>query len=126
SMVICDACTDIFNPNVVCASVGTLFTTPFAEATSDHFIQWCKAEKIKIIATTPDTDLVYSDVDLTGPIAVVMGTEQYGLSDKWFEHADVKVKIPMYGKADSLNVASATSLVVFEAIRQRRLAGIID
>ncbi len=125
-LIVCDACTDIFNPNVVCASVGTLFSMPIAECSSQDFVDWCRETGVKIVATTPDTETVHTDADLTGPVAVAMGTEQYGLSDFWLENADIKVRIPMYGQADSLNVATATTLVLFEAVRQRRAKGMLD
>ncbi|OVE82654.1 rRNA methyltransferase [bacterium M21] len=125
-LVVCDSCTDIFNPNVVCSSVGTLFTMPIAEATSQEYVAWCKKNGVKTIATTPDTDVIFTDVDMTGPTAIIMGTEQYGLTDFWLDNADVKVRIPMFGQADSLNVATATTLVLFEAVRQRREKGMLE
>lgn len=120
-LVICDRCTDIFNPNVVRASTGCLYSVPFAEANSIETIQWLKSKGIKVLAATPHTDNFYTDVDLTGPIAVAVGTEQYGLSDTWMDECDLRVKIPMLGMADSLNVATATTLMMYEVVRQRGL-----
>ncbi|MCH2174995.1 MAG: RNA methyltransferase [Lentisphaeria bacterium] len=120
AVVVCDACTDLFNPNVVCASVGTMFTMKLAETTTEDFIAWCREKGVQTLATTPHTDFAYDHVDMTGPTAIVMGTEQYGLKETWMEQADQKVLIPMFGQADSLNVATATTLVLFEAVRQRR------
>lgn len=118
-VIVCDRCTDIYNPNVVRASVGTLFTLPVIEAKgSDAFI-WLKERKIQVVAATPSATLEYTDAPLNGPVAVVMGTEQLGLSDLWMEAADIQVKIPMKGVADSLNVAMATTLLLYEALRQR-------
>jgi TrmH family RNA methyltransferase len=74
------------------------------------------------VATTPAADLVYSQADLRGPLALVMGSEQYGLSQFWLEAADQTVRIPMAGQADSLNVAMATLITLFEAVRQRTAA----
>ena len=121
ALILCDRCTDLFNPNVVRASIGTLFTVPVAEGTSEEVLKWLKDKGIATLAATPHTDAVYTDVDLTGPIAITVGTEQYGLSDRWMAQADLKVKIPMFGQADSLNVATATTLFLFEAVRQRRV-----
>jgi RNA methyltransferase, TrmH family len=118
-VIVCDRCTDIFNPNVVRASTGTLFTVPIAEATTDELIAWLSARNIRSVATTPDTDLLHTDTDLRGPLAVLVGTEQLGLSDQWLAACDVKVRIPMLGLADSLNAAIATAVVLYEAIRQR-------
>ncbi|MFW5803077.1 MAG: TrmH family RNA methyltransferase [Verrucomicrobiota bacterium] len=119
ALILCDRCTDLFNPNVVRASIGTLFTVPVAEGTSEEVLQWLKDKGIATLAATPHTESVYTDVDLTRPIAITVGTEQYGLSKRWMERADLKVKIPMFGQADSLNVATATTLFLFEAVRQR-------
>ncbi|MCB1114729.1 MAG: RNA methyltransferase [Chlamydiia bacterium] len=119
-VIVADRCTDIYNPNVVRASVGTLFTRPVIEAKTDEILAYLKQNGIKIVSTTPYAEKEYTDVDLTVPIAIAVGTEQLGLSDKWLEAADIKVKIPMLGVADSLNVATATTLVLYEALRQRR------
>jgi TrmH family RNA methyltransferase len=118
-LIVCDSCTDVFNPNTVRASVGTLFTVPVAEATSQETINWLKANNIKIIAATPSGDKNYSDVDLTEGVCIAVGTEQIGLSKLWMDNADLKVKIPMKGAADSLNVAMATTILLFEVLRQR-------
>jgi len=119
ALLVCDRCTDIFNPNVVRASVGTLFTVPVVEVSSDEAIEWLKDHKIKTVATTPDAPETFTRTDLTGPIAVAVGTEQLGLSKKWMEQADIQVSIPMHGAADSLNVATATTLLLYEVLRQR-------
>lgn len=120
-LILADKCTDLFNPNVVRASVGTLFSVPIADATGDEAIQWLKSNNIKILAATPHATEDYTDVDLTVPLAIVLGTEQLGLSQKWMEQADLQVKIPMLGIADSLNVSTASSILMYEALRQRRL-----
>ena len=118
-VIVCDRCTDIYNPNVVRASVGTLFTIPVVEAKgSDAFI-WLKNHKIQVVAATPSAQLEYTEAHLSGPVAIVVGTEQLGLTDLWMTAADIKVKIPMRGVADSLNVATATTLLLYEALRQR-------
>lgn len=118
-VIVCDRCTDIHNPNVVRASVGTLFTQPVVEATTDEIFAWLKKNNIAIVSATPMADTLYTDVDLTGGIAIVVGTEQYGLTDRWMDEADLQVNIPMNGVADSLNVAMATTLLLYEALRQR-------
>jgi len=120
AVVICDRCTDINNPNVVRASVGTLFSVPVVETTGTEALAWLRENHIQAVATTPHTDTLYSDVDLTRGIAVVVGTEQYGLTAAWLEASELKVRIPMLGQADSLNVASATTILLYEVIRQRR------
>lgn len=119
-LIICDRCTDIFNPNVVRASVGTLFTVPVAEAKGEETLQWLKEHKISILAATPSAKLEYTEIDMTGPLAIAVGTEQLGLSERWMKQADLQVRIPMCGAADSLNVAMATTILMYEALRQRR------
>jgi len=120
-VIVCDACTDLFNPNVVRASVGTLFTQPVVETTAEELEPWLRAQGIKIVAATPSASRVYTEVDFTQPVAIFMGTEQYGLSERWMQHADLKVSIPMQGVADSLNVAMATTLLLYEVVRQRKI-----
>ena len=121
AVIVCDRCTDINNPNVVRASVGTLFSLPVIETTGAEALAWLTANGIQSVATTPHTDTMYSDVDLTGGVAIVVGTEQYGLSEAWLEAATLKVRIPMQGQADSLNVASATTILLYETLRQRQI-----
>lgn len=120
ALIVCDKCTDLYNPNVVRASVGTLFTVPVVESQGEETIRWLKERQISIVAATPSAELEYTKVDLTKPIAIAVGTEQLGLSDRWMKQADLQVKIPMLGIADSLNVAMATTLLLYEALRQRR------
>ncbi len=119
AVIVCDAVTDVFNPNVVRASTGVLFSVPVVVADSATVRAWLKAKGIRAAATTPHTDNLYTKTDLRGPLAVVMGSEQYGLSEFWMKGADVLVRIPMAGQADSLNVAMATIITLFEAVRQR-------
>ncbi len=120
AVIVCDRTTDIHNPNVVRASVGTLFTQPVVEVGSEETIRYLKKHGIMIAAATPHATLEFTQTDLKVPIAIVMGTEQYGLSKMWMEEADITARIPMFGIADSLNVASATTLFLYETIRQRR------
>lgn len=118
-VIVCDACTDIFNPNVVRSSVGTLFSVPLVSATSDETIAWLQKHGIMIVSATPEATIEFTHADFKKGIAIVVGAEQYGLSDKWKHSAGVKVRIPMLGKADSLNVAQATTLLLYEVVRQR-------
>jgi RNA methyltransferase, TrmH family len=123
AVIVCDRCTDIFNPNVVRASTGTLFTVPVAEASTVELLGWLQLNAIAAVATTPDTNTMHYDADLTGPCAVIVGTEQLGLPSEWLAACDVRVRIPMAGTADSLNAAIATAVVLYEAIRQRSTRG---
>ena len=119
ALIVCDPITDLFNPNVVRASTGVLFSVPCVVASSEEVQAWLHTRGIRSIATTPAATTLYTDANLTGPLAVVMGSEQYGLSEFWLKHADLPVRIPMAGQADSLNVAMATIITLFEAVRQR-------
>lgn len=124
-LVLCDSKTDIYNPNVVRASTGNLFTLPVAEATTAETIPWLKAKGIRILATSPHVKTLYTQVDLAEPVAVVVGAEQYGLTKPWLEQADLVVRLPMLGEADSLNVATATAVMLYEVLRQRLAAGVV-
>jgi TrmH family RNA methyltransferase len=125
-LIVCDRCTDIFNPNVVRASVGTLFTVPTVEAEGEETLSWLKKEGIAILAATPQASCEFTQVDLVRPIAIAVGTEQLGLSERWMQQANLQVRIPMNGVADSLNVAMATTLLLYEVYRQRQQAGKSD
>ena len=120
ALVLCDRCTDLNNPNVVRASIGTLFAIPVAEATTAEAIEFFAARGFTILAASPHARAFHTQADLRGPTAIVVGSEQYGLSDAWMEspHAH-PVRIPMLGQCDSLNVAAATTILLFEAQRQR-------
>lgn len=118
-LIVCDQCTDVYNPNTVRASVGTLFTVPIVEGSSEETILWLKKNKIQIVAATPSGEKEFTQVDLRGPLCIAVGTEQLGLSSLWMDAADIKVRIKMKGAADSLNVAQATTLLLYEVLRQR-------
>lgn len=122
AVIICDRATDIHNPNVIRSSVGTLFTQFVIEADADATLRFLKERAISIVAATPHAKAEYTEVDLKIPVAIAVGSEQYGLSKDWMEQANIQMRIPMLGVADSLNVASATTLVLYEVVRQRRNA----
>ncbi len=118
---VCDPVTDIFNPNVVRSSTGVLFSVPVVISESAMVRQWLREQGIRAVATTPAARNLYTETDLRGPLAIVMGSEQYGLSEYWLKESDAQVRIPMAGQADSLNVAMATIITLFEAVRQRSI-----
>lgn len=118
-VIVADPSTDPFNPNVVRASLGALFVVPLFVTNTTAAIDNLRAGGLAIVATTPDGDLAHYEADLRGPTAVVVGSEQYGLSDRWIEAADERTAIPMPGSVDSLNAAMAAGIVLFEALRQR-------
>ncbi len=119
AVLVCDRCTDIHNPNVVRASIGTLFALPVVETSTEAALSFLRSGGFQILAATPHARRLYTEPDLTRPTALVVGSEQYGLSERWLAAADVPVRIPMLGQCDSLNVAAATTILLFEATRQR-------
>ncbi|WP_420613533.1 TrmH family RNA methyltransferase [Candidatus Spongiisocius sp.] len=120
AVIVADPTTDPFNPNVVRASLGCLFTVPLAVSTTESATRWMAEHGIKALVTTPSAPDLYWHADYSGAAAVVVGSEQYGLSERWLDGRFPKARIPMDGSADSLNAATAAALVLFEAIRRRR------
>lgn len=119
AVVAADPVTDWGNPNVVRASKGTVFSVPVASATAEEVLGWLRRNGIRLVATTPDTDTLHTAVDYRGPVAIAVGTEKEGLTDLLLGAADQQVCIPMVGRVNSLNAATAAAVVVYEAVRQR-------
>lgn len=119
AVIAADPVTDWSNPNVVRGSKGTVFCVPVASAGTEETLAWLRERGIRTVATTPDTDLLHTDADLTGAVAILMGTEKEGLTDAALAAADIRVRIPMSGLVNSLNVATAAAVVLYEAVRQR-------
>ncbi len=120
AVIVCDPQTDIYNPNVVRSSVGALFTVQTAICTTQQAMDWLNEHSIASYAAELEAAKWYQDVDYCGPSAIVMGTEADGLTSAWLNYATKRVKIPMCGKIDSLNVSVSTAVLTFEAMRQRR------
>ena len=120
AVLLCDPRVDLWNPNVVRASRGTVFSVPVVECDNASALEWLKSRKMRVLAATPLADVLYSAVDLRQPVAIAVGTEDEGLTDFWMQNADLRVKIPMLGKVNSLNVSVSTALIVYEAVRQRQ------
>ena len=119
ALLVCDPRVDLWNPNVVRASRGAVFTVPTVEVDSLTALTWLRSRKMRVLAATPSAEVLYTSIDLNQPIALAVGTEDEGLTDFWMQNADIKVKIPMMGKVNSLNVSIATALITYEAVRQR-------
>jgi TrmH family RNA methyltransferase len=119
AVIVCDAQTDIYNPNVIRSSVGCLFTVPVAVAGSEDVISFLKNKGIQIFCTALTASEPYTEIDFSKPSAIVMGTEATGLSKQWLQSSDQNIIIPMAGIADSLNVSTSAAIVTFEAVRQR-------
>lgn len=120
AVIVCDPTTDVFNPNVIRSSLGCLFTVPTIVAEAGELQEWLRANGVcsYAAALTPDA-VSYHKVDMTGPTAIVLGSEAEGLSEAWLSRSDVRMVIPMRGAIDSMNVSNAAAVLVFEAMRQR-------
>jgi TrmH family RNA methyltransferase len=119
AVIVADAVTDVFNPNTVRASVGTLFTVPVLETTFEECSAWLGEQGIPLLAATPHTDRCYHDVNLSGPVALAVGSEMHGLPETWMQRAEIQVALPMCGAADSLNVSTSAGILLYETLRQR-------
>jgi TrmH family RNA methyltransferase len=119
AVVAADPVTDWGNPNVVRASKGTLFALPVASATTTETLDWLKSGDVTLVVTTPETEVVHTEVDYRGRVAIAVGSEKHGADETLLEAATHRVRIPMHGRANSLNVSVAAAIVLYEAVRQR-------
>ena len=119
AVIVCDALTDIYNPNVMRASTGAIFTVPTICCSSQEAAGWLRANNFRIVTAQLQDSKVYYDMDFTRATALVFGTEADGLSSFWREISDAKIMIPMMGKMDSLNVATSVAILSYEALRQK-------
>ncbi|MCX7939563.1 MAG: RNA methyltransferase [Thermoflexales bacterium] len=125
AFLFCDPKADVTNPNVVRASQGALFSVPVAQCSNAEALGWLRARGVRIVASTPNLvrgkpPLPFTEFDFRQPCAIFVGEEKYGLSDFWLEQADATVRIPMFGRINSLNVSISAALLVYEAVRQRK------
>ena len=119
AVIIADGGTDLFNPNCIRSSLGTIFTLPVCEATSAEALTWLRQQKLKLFATRVDGAMDYTAANFLGPAAIVLGSEAAGLSHDW-SAADISaIKLPMHGAGDSLNVSATAAVLFYEALRQR-------
>ena len=122
AVVVCDPLTDLYNPNLIRASIGAAFTVPTVACTSAECIAFLKARNIQILTAQLQDSSLYYDTDMRRGVALVMGTESTGLTQQWRLAADAHIQIPMLGKLDSLNVSVSAAILLFEAVRQRKNA----
>ena len=120
AVLVCDPLTDLWNPNLIRASLGAVFTVPCVACGTEEAIAFLKARGIRILTAQLQDSSLYYDCDMTGGTALVMGTESTGLTPRWREAADAHIRIPMLGRLDSLNVSVSAAILLFEAVRQRR------
>ena len=119
AVLICDPLTDLYNPNLIRASIGAVFTVQVVCCSSEEAIKWLKDNKINIYTAQLQDSSWYYDTDMTGGTAIVVGTEATGLTDGWRKAADGHIRIPMLGELDSLNASVSAAILLFEAVRQR-------
>ena len=119
AVIFCDPLTDLYNPNVIRSSLGGVFTNVIIQSTSENTFNWLLNNNIEIFTAQLQDSENYYSTDMSKPLAIVMGTESHGLTSYWKERANHKVKIPMLGKLDSLNVSVSTAILCYEALRQR-------
>jgi RNA methyltransferase, TrmH family len=120
AVIAADGRTDLYNPNTIRASLGTVFRPNVCEATSGEAFSWLRERALEIFAARPDAEKLYTDVDLRGPAAIVLGSEAAGLSRAWSGPGVTPVRLPMHGIADSLNVSTTAAVLFYEALRQRQ------
>lgn len=120
AVLVCDPLTDLWNPNLIRASIGAVFTVPCVACSSADAIAFLKARGIRILTAQLQDSSLYYDCDMTVGTALVMGTEATGLTPVWREAADAHIRIPMLGRLDSLNVSVSAAILLFEAVRQRQ------
>ena len=118
-LIVCDARTDVYNPNVIRASLGAVFTVPVVVSANQEALNFLRRNAIQTVGTFPDAKGSYWQTDMTKPAAVLLGSEQNGLSEFWHKNADERIRVPMQGDVNSLNVSITAALVIYESVRQR-------
>lgn len=119
AVIVCDPLTDLYNPNLIRASLGGIFSVPCVACSSEDAIAFLKKRGIQILTAQLQDSSLYYEYDMKKGTAIVMGTESTGLTDIWREAADAHIRIPMLGRLDSLNVSVSAAILLFEAVRQR-------
>ena len=119
AVIAADPDTDPFSPNVVRASTGAIFSVPLGVAGLDAAVAWVRQHGAGIAAADPGASDVLWEADLTGPLALLVGAEDTGLTGPARAAADTTISIPMRGSTDSLNVSASMAVLAYEALRQR-------
>ena len=118
-VIITNPRTDLYNPNIIRSSVGTVFTNQITLAQTEEVIKFLNKYNFNIFCASLQSAVPYHSQDFTHPTAIVVGTEADGLSAEWTNAASQNIIIPMQGKIDSMNVSVAAGILIFEAKRQR-------
>ncbi len=119
AVLFCNPKTDLYNPNLIRASLGGVFTQKIVCCKTEDAIKWLKANNIKIYSAQLQDSVPYYGTDMTLPCAIALGSEADGISTEFRIASDKKIMIPMLGKLDSLNVSVSASILCYEALRQR-------
>lgn len=119
AVIIANPKTDLYNPNIIRSSVGGVFTNRIAMGSTSEIISFLKNKNIAIYGAALQASQIYTQVDFTGPSALVVGTEDTGLTVEWLQYTTQNIRIPMEGVIDSMNVSVAAGILIFEAKRQR-------
>lgn len=122
AVIVADPVSDVWNPNAIRASLGTIFSLPLAVCSAPQGLAFLQAHGVAVLAARVGAALDYDAADLTGPVALVVGAETSGLTDAWTGAGVTPLSIPMLGRADSLNVSASAAVLFYEARRQRRAA----
>ena len=120
AVVMAEGGTDVFNPNAIRASLGTIFALPVVSASALETLQWLRGKKYRIYAARVGAEKSYTTVDLKGPTAIVFGSEADGLGNDWLANDILAISLPLLGVADSLNVSVTAGILFYEALRQRQ------
>jgi len=118
AIIVCNPLSDVYNPNAIRASLGCVFSVKIANSDTDSVLKWLKENNITSYAAELQATEFYHNCDFSRSSAIVFGTEAFGLSQKWIDSADKRIKIPMLGSIDSLNVTNSVAIITFEARRQ--------
>jgi TrmH family RNA methyltransferase len=120
AVILTKGCVDLFSPKVLRSTMGSVFHMPIFESMKiDGTIELLKKSNYKIIASHLKGKNNYYNEDLTGRVAIIVGNEANGISDETAQLSDSLVKIPMPGRAESLNVSIAASIMIYEIVRQK-------
>ncbi len=119
AVLVCDPLTDLYNPNLIRSSLGGIFTNQVVACTNQQALEWLREHNINIYTAQLQDSKWYYQTDMTSATAIVMGTESTGLTDFWRNESNGKIKIPMLGEMDSLNVSVSAAVLCYEAVRQR-------
>jgi TrmH family RNA methyltransferase len=122
ALILADSRADLYNPNAIRASLGTIFSMPVCEAASGEVLEWLRQHQFKIFAAKVDGSAPYTQVDYRGPTAFILGAEATGLTSAWIAPDITAIHLPMLGIADSLNVSATAAVLFYEALRQRMIA----